>query len=371
MTSDLVRLFLCGDVMVGRGIDQVLPHPSDPLLHEEYARSALRYVELAEHENGRISRPVDYRYVWGDALTELEHMSPDVRIVNLETAVTRSNDWQPKGINYRMHPENVACLKAAAIDCCVLANNHVLDWGRSGLTETLEVLQGAGITTAGAGRDAAEAAAPAIQAIGSKQRVVTFAFGATSSGIPRDWAAGANRPGLNLLDEKTLERIATDVRSVKRPGDVFVASVHWGSNWGFEIPREQTLLAHRLIDEAAIDVVHGHSSHHPKGIEVYGGKLVLYGCGDLLNDYEGIGGHEAFRGDLALMYFVTFDPSERKLVRLEMTPLRIRRFRLHRASKEDTAWLRHSLDRECSKLGTRVVPTADSRLRLEWPEQSQ
>ena len=87
MSSDVVRLFLCGDVMTGRGIDQVLPHPSDPLLHEGYASSALRYVELAERANGPIPRPVDFAYVWGDALTELERRRPDVRIVNLETAV--------------------------------------------------------------------------------------------------------------------------------------------------------------------------------------------------------------------------------------------------------------------------------------------
>jgi len=208
---------------------------------------------------------VDFAYVWGDALTELERMNPAVRIVNLETAVTRSDDLLPKGINYRMHPENVSCLKAAAIDCCVLANNHVLDWGRSGLTETLEILRKAGITTAGAGRDTAEAAAPAIQPIGSSNRIVTFAFASTTSGIPRDWAAGVHTPGVNLLDEGTLERIATDMRGVKQPGDVFVASLHWGGNWGYEIPREQMLLAHRLIDEADIDVVHGHSAHHPKG----------------------------------------------------------------------------------------------------------
>jgi poly-gamma-glutamate synthesis protein (capsule biosynthesis protein) len=368
MTSDLVRLFLCGDVMTGRGIDQVLPHPSHPLLHEGFMSSALHYVELAERTAGPIPRPVDFAYVWGDALTELERMSPDVRIVNLETAVTRSDDRLPKGINYRMHPENVSCLKAAAIDCCALANNHVLDWGRSGLTETLEILHQAGIATAGAGRDAAEAAAPVILQIRSRKRVVTFAFGSTTSGIPRDWAAGEHTAGVNLLDERTLERIAADVRRVKRAGDVFVASLHWGGNWGYEIPREQTLLAHRLIDEAGIDVVHGHSAHHPKGIEVYAGKLVLYGCGDFLNDYEGIQGYEGFRGDLALMYFATFDPSERRLVRLDMTPLRIRRFRLNRASTADATWLRETLDRECAKLGTRVELTGDDRLRLGWSD---
>ncbi len=131
--SDLITLFLCGDVMTGRGIDQVLPNPSDPRLCEPYVTSAVGYVELAEMANGPIPKPVDFSYVWGDALEELRDLRPDVRIINLETSVTKSEDCVPKGINYRMNPENIACLTVAEIDCCVLANNHIRDWGDSGL----------------------------------------------------------------------------------------------------------------------------------------------------------------------------------------------------------------------------------------------
>src|SRR6266545_2275320 len=126
-TSSTIRLFLCGDVMTGRGIDQVLSHPSIPELHEGYARSAMDYVRLAEEANGPIPRCVDPTYVWGAALDELNRAQPDARIVNLETSITRSEDFVPKGINYRMSPEDADCLAAATIDCCVLANNHVLD----------------------------------------------------------------------------------------------------------------------------------------------------------------------------------------------------------------------------------------------------
>src|SRR5690348_17518053 len=87
-----VRLFLCGDVMCGRGIDQVLAHPCSPELYENYIRSAEDYVLLAEQMNGRIPRRNGPSYVWGVALDEFKRMQPDVRIINLETAVTRSND---------------------------------------------------------------------------------------------------------------------------------------------------------------------------------------------------------------------------------------------------------------------------------------
>ena len=110
-----------------------------------YMKSAQGYVEIAERANGPISKPVEYSYIWGDALNELEKVDPDLRIINLETSITTSEEyWPGKGINYRMHPDNIDCLRAVRIDFCSLANNHILDWGYPGLTETVETLKNAG-----------------------------------------------------------------------------------------------------------------------------------------------------------------------------------------------------------------------------------
>lgn len=367
--NDTITLFLCGDVMTGRGIDQALPYPSDPRICEPFVTSALAYVELAEQANGPIPRPVDFAYIWGEALDELEKARPDARIINLETSVTRSDDCEPKGINYKMNPKNIPCLGAAKIDCCVLANNHVLDWGRAGLVETLETLETAGIAAAGAGRHRTEAEAPAIIDPAGRARVIVFSFGSETSGIPRGWAAADDEPGVNLLDAdsgQTLERVASRVRTVKRPGDVVIASIHWGGNWGYDIPRDQSELAHKLIEDAGVDLVHGHSAHHPKGIEVHKGKLILYGCGDFIDDYEGISGYEEYRDDLVLMYFPRIDTSNGKLDRLTMAPLKIRRFQLIRASREDAEWLRKVLDREARAFGNQVLLNEDHSLTLCW-----
>lgn len=167
--SNLVTLFLCGDVMTGRGIDQVMPHPGNPILYERYMKSATGYVELAEEANGPISKPVNFSCIWGDALAELARRKPDVRIINLETAVTRSDEVEKdKAVNYRMHPDNIPCITAAHIDCCALANNQVLDWGYRGLAETLETLEKSDIKTTGAGRNIQEARAPAVMAVPGK-----------------------------------------------------------------------------------------------------------------------------------------------------------------------------------------------------------
>ena len=87
----VVQIALCGDVMLGRGVDQVLSHPGDPTLTESYVRDARQYVELAEAVGGRVPAPVTDDWPWGDALAELERS--DVRVVNLETSVTRCDTF--------------------------------------------------------------------------------------------------------------------------------------------------------------------------------------------------------------------------------------------------------------------------------------
>jgi poly-gamma-glutamate capsule biosynthesis protein CapA/YwtB (metallophosphatase superfamily) len=365
--SDSLTLCLVGDVMLGRGVDQILPHPGDPRLHEEYVASAREYVALAERANGEIPKPVAFSYVWGDALAELRRAAPQATIINLETSVTTSREFLPKGINYKMNPENIGCLSAAGVDCCVLANNHILDFGRTGLIETLETLEKAGILTVGAGRDAAAAEAPAVIPATGATRVLVFAFAATSSGVPPGWAAARDRPGVNLLRDlslRTLETIGSRVRTLRQPGDILVASIHWGGNWGYGIAPAERRFAHALIDNAGFDIVHGHSSHHPKAIEIYRDRPILYGCGDFLNDYEGIPGYEEFRGDLTLMYLPRFDIATGRLHELRLVPFRIRRFRLHRASRQDAAWLRDTLDGESAPFATRVELDEDDSCRV-------
>lgn len=363
-----LSVFLCGDVMTGRGIDQIMPDPVPPRLYESFMRSALGYVELAERENGPVPRPVGFSYIWGDALAELSARAPAHRIANLETSITRSEDAEPKGINYRMSPANVGCIRAARLDCCVLANNHVLDWGAAGLLETLATLRAAGVATAGAGRDESEAAAAAVLESPGAPRVLVFAFGSPSSGVEPAWQAKADRAGvffLGELTERTAEILAQRIRAERRPGDVVIVSIHWGGNWGYHVPAEQRAFAHALIDSGAADVVHGHSSHHPKGMEVYRDRLVIYGCGDFLNDYEGISGHEEFRSDLVLAYFAQIEPRSGRFTGLTMVPFRTRRLRLERATPRDAEWLAGVLSREGAALGTGVRLDADGALQLE------
>ncbi|SFH68057.1 poly-gamma-glutamate synthesis protein (capsule biosynthesis protein) [Actinopolymorpha cephalotaxi] len=353
--------------MLGRGVDQILPHPGDATLRESFVRDALTYVGLAEAANGPIARPVDFFWPWGDALRLLDGFDPGVRVVNVETSITKSDSFAPrKAVHYRINPANVPCLSAARPDACVLANNHVLDFGYPGLEETLRTLAGAGLQAVGAGRNAHEARQPAIVPLSGGGRTVVFSVGMASSGIPETWAASEGQPGIDFLAEPS-QTAAADVTDrvgvVKRPGDVAVVSIHWGSNWGYDISDDQVSFAHALID-GGVDVVHGHSSHNPRPIEVYEGKLILYGCGDFIDDYEGITGYEEFRDDLRLMFLVSLDPRTGELADMRMAPLQARQMRLRRASGEDSRWLRSMLERVSRCFGSRIDLAPDGMLVL-------
>ncbi len=300
---------------------------------------------------------------------ELERRGPVARIVNLETAVTSGGEpCGGKAIHYRMNPRNVGCLTAAGIDCCVLANNHTMDWGREGLSETVRVLRAAGLSTAGAGMNLAEASQPAQFDLADRQRILVFACGTPDSGIPAEWAATDYRPGVCVLDDMSphvVREVAEQIAAHRRAGDIVIASLHWGGNWGYEVTDEQRQFAHQLIDVAGVNLVHGHSSHHPKPIEIYRDKLILYGCGDLLNDYEGIGGYERYRPELGLMYFPELDRDNGDLVRLTMTPTCTQRLQVNRADRGAARWLGTALSRECHPFGTVLTLLPDDRLALE------
>ncbi|MEV1147359.1 CapA family protein, partial [Micromonospora sp. NPDC049799] len=179
------------------------------------------------------------------------------------------------------------------------------------------------------------------------------------------WAATPAGAGVAYLPEVSAasadlvrDRIAAEVR----PGDRVVVSVHWGSNWGYEVPDGHVAFARRLVD-GGVDVVHGHSSHHPRPVEVYRERLILYGCGDVVDDYEGIGGFEAYRPELRLLWLPTLDPATGRLRALRAAPLRIRRMRLERAAPDGSAWLAGLLDGFGPPFATGFHPSADGLLR--------
>jgi poly-gamma-glutamate synthesis protein (capsule biosynthesis protein) len=278
----MITLALTGDVMLGRGVNETLraAPPEEP---------------------------------WGDVLPLLH--SADLRIINLECAITEhKRPWSrtPKVFHFRADPLAIEVLRAARIDACSLANNHTLDFEERGLLDTLEHLEEAGIRYAGAGRDAGEAARPALLEGG----VALVAF--TDNEPP--FAAGADKPGTNYLpvslEPEVLRRVEEAIEAAREAGaSTVVFSSHWGPNM-VERPRGSFRRFARAVVDLGADVYYGHSAHVFQGVEIYRGKPILYDTGDFIDDYAV---DPALRNDRSFLFRVSVDGGE--LRRLELYPV--------------------------------------------------
>jgi len=400
MASSVVIGF-CGDVMIGRAIDRIFPVSLNGELYENCIKHADRYIELAEKTNGELPKKEiseqGHCYIWGDLLHELRNI-PNCLIINLETALTTNDIPEPKkGASYRCHPTNVNALKLAGVNVATLANDHVLDWKEDGLEDTCSALERAGILYAGAGRNSEKALRPTVatvklihrapladKKVAREYSIKVAAYGFASSGIPKKWEAGPSKYGINFIAEPSiLEAINISRHVVYRDSDpsnkrspntqqISVVSLHWGPHWGWDIPEKWRTFAHTLID-SGIDIVVGHSSHHMKGIEVYKGKMIAYGLGDFINDYEGITdqGYGGFRGDLCCLYLPKFDTEKRTLLQLDIIPCKIKHLKVQRATNaNDIECIRQILCNESQVLGTSFEISKDAHgninLKLKW-----
>jgi len=190
-------------------------------------------------------------------------------------------------------PEMAKIFTDCGFDAVTVANNHMFDFGPDALLDTRALLLEKGIAVTGAGRNLAEARAPAIVERGG----IKVGFLGYCSVIPHGGEAGPEKVGIAPLryktyleprglyapirirtevDERDLKMIADDVAVLKKQVDIVMVAFHWGVIW---VPRAiadyQIATAHACIDAGA-DLIMGHHAHLPKGIEMYKGKAIFY-----------------------------------------------------------------------------------------------
>jgi poly-gamma-glutamate synthesis protein (capsule biosynthesis protein) len=315
--------------MLCRAVQLTFPiqAPGEEAIQDSIAAS--HYVDLClNHPSGhrRVDPGIDEiralnanrgSYLWGDYRGLTITPPPDLKVLNLETAVTKSisnKDFPRKGINYHMHIDNFENILSGfqqethgadrSIPVVVsLANNHVLDYGRQAFEQETMLLfdriRKRDFQVIGAGRNLDQASDPAKLQLKSTI-VQVFGFSTGCSGTPAYWFADDKTSGLVGIHSLTScpdVHQAVDIAKTafeKAPeSQIRIVSIHWGPNWALrgetkeEDVTARRYFAHRLIDECNVDLIYGHSSHHARGMEVYKGKLILYGTGDIINDYEG------------------------------------------------------------------------------------
>lgn len=285
--ADTVTLSFLGDLMLGRGVSRKLKrHPPE--------------------------------WFWGDSLPILRRS--DAVIANLEAPITESDEHPHRGwkfFHFKAKPEAIDILRVAGVRFVCLANNHTLDYGESGLFDTMRALDEAGIGHAGAGRDVDEASEPRmLDAAGLKVGLLA----ATDN--MRGFAASSDRPGTNYrefrIGSSCLDWVERSVLALRRRGAALtVLSVHWGPNMRVAPPREFRRFAHAAI-ERGVDVIHGHSAHVVQAVERCGPGLIMYDTGNFIDDYWKF----PFRRTIWSFVF-NLRVEDGRPVRLQLTPILI------------------------------------------------
>lgn len=265
---------------------------------------------------------VGYAHPWGNVLPLMQ--THDLNIINLETALTTSERRVPKVFNFKAEPDRVRCLTEARIDIATLANNHVLDFDVAGLTETINVLDEAGIQHTGAGANSEAAKQPVIV---NRNNVRIGVIGITDN--EARWKAGPDKPGTNFVRTGDAGEVKNQIQQIRNEVDLLILSIHWGPNM-LEFPSSKFIhFAHNLIDNG-VDIFHGHSAHVFQGVEVYNGKLIMYDTGEFIDDYAV---DYYLRNDYSFLFEVEL--YEKSLQKLILTPVYIHQMQVNRATGQD------------------------------------
>eukprot|EP01084_Bolivina_argentea_P282692 483955_1 len=385
-SHETVRIFLTGDIMIGRGVDQILRYPSDPSLAYT-TKTAKFYITKAEEINGKFpsyETTSKNEYIWGDLMQSLNHYNPDVKLINLETTITTSNDYFPeRAVHYRMHPQNIYTLKTLETHTnnnnlvCNIANNHILDYGYNGLNETIKTLYNNNISYVGVGLNINDAWKPVIIALPSKNcRIFIFGCGTQSGYIPEQWTATNTKSGINMVNPYNHSKVYIQniMKHIKKHvllyhkrdnmKNIIILTIHWGSHYAFQIEQDFITFAHVLIDyneenEIGIDMIHGHSSHNIKGFEIYKNKAIFYGCGNFINDYEGRPSHSEFHKYLGFMYFVDLNVNNGNVNNVFLKGTHIKQFSITYAKDEYLMWLYYTINKLCQRFNISLYENMD------------
>lgn len=205
----------------------------------------------------------------------------DFVIGNLETPISRRGiPVKNRVYVFQLDPVLARCLTTIKLNAVSLANNHLFDFGKEGMDDTLSFLKKSNISYAGAGKNLSEARRPAVLKHGN-----TKLYLLSYSGRPPDtYYAAEDMPGTAPLN---LRHVIEDVEYNKRRDNVVIVSLHWGIEQTSMPNNEQIQTAHEIIDAGADGVI-GHHPHWPQGIEIYRGKPIIYSLGNFVNGHYNV-----------------------------------------------------------------------------------
>ncbi|HEV3128386.1 MAG TPA: CapA family protein [Solirubrobacteraceae bacterium] len=228
------------------------------------------------HFAGRVARLLkDPATTFGPITSVLK--SADFTAVNLETPVTNRGQPQLKTYHFTATPGAFTALRDARVDLVTMANNHILDYGQTGLADTLAAAKAAHFPYVGAGVNAAAAWAPYVTTInGTKIAIVGVSQVAE---LASSWVATAHRPGeANAID---LGQTLAAVQAAKRLARIVIVFMHWGTE-GMACPDQNQLSLAPKLAAAGASIIIGAHAHMLQGSGWLGHTFVAYGMGNFL-----------------------------------------------------------------------------------------
>ncbi|MGH3135651.1 MAG: CapA family protein [Gaiellaceae bacterium] len=201
----------------------------------------------------------------------------DLAIVNLETAVTTGGAPLAKQFAFSAPPSAFAALRGGGVDVASMANNHGLDYGTSGLRDSLAAAKRYRFPVIGIGLDARQAYRPFRRTINGQRIAIIGATQVLDDELISAWTAGPSKPG--LASAKAVSRLVKEVRGARASADTVVVFLHWGVELDQCPTADQRTLARRLV-AAGADVIVGGHAHRLQGAGRMGRALVGYGLGN-------------------------------------------------------------------------------------------
>lgn len=244
-----IKIYLTGDIMLNRGVE----------------------YQIEKQGKG------DFRFPFFHIAPELE--KADILFGNLEGPISDRGSRVGSIYSFRAKPKAAEGLTYAGFDILSLANNHMFDYGRTAMEDTMEILSENGIDYVGAGFDDRETFSVKIKEVkGAKIGFLAY----TNLG-PQSWQAGPGTSGIAWIDAADTEKIKKAVQEAKQKTDVLIVSLHSGEEYTSEPSPFQISFAKAAIESGA-DLVVEHHPHTVQRVEKYGNGWIAYSLGNFVFD---------------------------------------------------------------------------------------
>jgi poly-gamma-glutamate synthesis protein (capsule biosynthesis protein) len=271
----------CGDPSVGQPNSTQLTVPGQTAAPNPPSREPVRIAFAGDASFEGLGSAVE-----ADPTGVLTAIAPvlrnaDLTVVNLEAALGTAGSPVPKGFNFRVPAEVTITLSDAGVDVVSMANNHGLDYGQVGLSESLAIEEESGFPVIGAGRDAEEAYEPFVTEINGQRIGIIAASDVIDTELRSTWVATDSMPGIASAEEPEQERLAAEVAELRPNIDTLVVFLHYGVEKETCPNSRQRELVDLLVDAGA-DIVVGAHAHRLQGLGYLGQKFVAYGLGNFI-----------------------------------------------------------------------------------------